>query len=119
MTDTIDPDVQQQLVTYLASRDRQRTEAVNRALATLKPFERRILREAAVMGYVRGAMAGRSRATMGEPRDGDVPADASIVHEVISCCASMGELYPYLAEATEGRRRRITAARRWPGEARR
>lgn len=116
MTDTLDPDVQQQLATYLAARDRQRTEAVNRALATLKPFERRILWEAAVMGYVRGTIAGRSRATLGESRDGDIPGDAAIIYEIISCCASMAEIYPYLAEATYGHRRRITAARRWPGE---
>lgn len=111
------PDLPPELVRYLAERDQQRLTAINRALATLKPYERRLVREAAVMGYVRGAIAGRSRATLGEPRDGDIPkSDSVMLAEVIGACISMDDLYPYLAEASRGRRRRITRARRWPGE---
>lgn len=104
------------LLRYLADRDRKRSEAVNRALATLTPHERRLVREAAVMGYVRGAMAGRSRATLGEPADGEIPKDSAIVTQVVDACIAMGHLYPYLAAASEGRRRRVTRKRRWPGE---
>jgi hypothetical protein len=103
-----------ELLDYFADRQRQRFETINRALATLKPFERRLVREAAVMGYVRGAMAGRSRATLGEPRDEDIPTDPQIIADVIGACIDMD--YPYLAAASQGKRRRITKSRRWPGE---
>lgn len=102
------------LLDYSESRQRQRTAAVNRALATLRPFERRLVREAAVMGYVRGTIAGRARATLGEPRDGDVPSDPAILADVISACIAMDS--PYLRAASNGQRRRVTKARRWPGE---
>lgn len=102
------------LLRYFEACERQRAEAINRALATLTPFERRLVREAAVMGYVRGAMAGRSRAGLGEPRDGDVPSDASILADVIGACIAMD--YPYLAAASRGQRRRVTKNRRWPNE---
>lgn len=105
------------LAEYFAQRQRQRLAAVNQALATLRPYERRLVREAAVMGYVRGAMAGRSRATLGKPRDGDIPrSDAEMLVEVIDACIAMEDLYPYIATAAIGRRRRITKTRRWPGE---
>ncbi|MEU1761156.1 hypothetical protein [Micromonospora sp. NPDC005652] len=107
-------DVLDGLARYFAIREQQRRDEVARALATLRPYERRIVREAAVMGYVRGAMAGRARATMGEPRDGDIPSDSAILQDVISACISMD--YPYLQEAAYGRRRRVTKVRRWPGE---
>lgn len=119
MTDTpaLNPALREGLTRYLAERDQQRLEAVNKALATLRPYERRLVREAAVMGYVRGAMAGRSRAVLGEPRDGDIPrSDSDMLVEVVNACIGMGDLYPYLADASKGRRRRITKARRWPGE---
>ena len=103
-----------ELLDYFAARQRQRGERINRVLATLRPFERRVLREAAVMGYVRGAMAGRARATLGKPRDGDIPTDADILADVIGACMDMD--YPYIAAASEGERRRITKSRRWPGE---
>jgi hypothetical protein len=109
-----EPEFPPELLRYFESRQRQHADAVNQALSTLRPYERRLVREAAVMGYVRGAMAGRSRATLGEPRDGDIPPDASILADVIGACIDMD--YPYLAAASEGRRRRITKNRRWPGE---
>jgi hypothetical protein len=112
----LSPTLPPELVQYFAARRQQRADAVNRALDTLRPYERRLVREAAVMGYVRGAMAGRSRATLGEPRDGDVPPDAAILADVLAACISMSDIYPYIAEAADGRRRRITKSRRWPGE---
>lgn len=102
------------LLDYFADRRQKRADAVQRALDTLTPFERRLVHEAAVMGYVRGAMAGRSRATLGEHRDGDIPKDAAIIFAVVDACAAMSETYPYLAAASFGKRRRITKTRRWP-----
>lgn len=110
------PDLSPELVSYFEQRERARLVAINRALKTLRPFERRLVREAAVMGYVRGGMAGRARATLGEPRDGDVPRDSEMLVEVVGACIAASDLYPYLAEAAEGRRRRVTKSRRWPGE---
>jgi hypothetical protein len=112
----INPEIADSLRDYLAGRGSRRAEAVDRALATLRPFERRLVREAAVMGYVRGAMRGRARATMGLPSDGDIGQDAATLFEVIDGCIGMSDLYPYLAAASEGRRRRVT--RMWPGEQR-
>lgn len=102
------------LLDYFAAREKARAETIEQALRTLTRFERRLVREAAVMGYVRGAMAGRSRATLGEPRDGDIPDDSAILADVIGACISMD--YPYLAAASQGRRRRVTRTRLWPGE---
>lgn len=109
------PDLADRLHDYFAERMRQRRAAINRALATLRPYERRLVKEAAVMGYVRGAMAGRNRANRGEPRDGDIPTDGDILADVIDACIGM-DGYPYLRDASYGRRRRVTRARMWPGE---
>ncbi|MFY1686379.1 hypothetical protein [Plantactinospora sp. WMMB782] len=114
MTDTTSSDFPPGLLDYFAARERQRAETVNRALATLSPFERRLVREAAVMGYVRGAMAGHLDGRQG--REQEIPKDATILVEVVGACISMDELYPYLAAASEGKRRRVTKSRRWPGE---
>lgn len=110
------PEVTQELAHVFEVRQRQRSKAVNRALATLRPYERRLVHEAAGMGYVRGTMRGRIRAGLGEPRDGDIPPDRDILFEVIASCVGMDNLYPYLAAASQGRRRRVTRARMWPGE---
>lgn len=114
------PDVElpPELLSYFADRERQRYERIERALATLRPYERRLVREAAVMGYVRGAMAGRARAGRGESRDGDIPKDSAILAEVVGACIAMDDYYPYLSDAADGKRRRVTKARRWPGESR-
>lgn len=108
------PDFPPGLLDYFADRMRQRAERIDRTLATLTPFERRLVREAAVMGYVRGAMAGRNRATLGEPREGDILPDPDILADVIDACIAMD--YPYLRAASNGQRRRVTKKRRWPGE---
>lgn len=113
----LDPALVEGLARYWAERDKQRLAAVDQALAMLRPYERRLVKEAAVMGFVRGVMTGRSRATLGKPRDGDVPENAmDILVEVIDACIAVGDIYPYIAEAARGRRRRITKSRRWPGE---
>ncbi|MEU8158138.1 hypothetical protein AB0B94_31170 [Micromonospora sp. NPDC048986] len=108
MTDVTNTELPDGLLEYFAARERQRAETINKALATLSPYERRLVREAAVMGYVRGAMAGKHRE--------DVPGDGAILAEVLGACITMGDLYPYLAAASEGCRRRVTKSRRWPGE---
>lgn len=96
---TTTPDIPAALVSYLAVRDQQRADDVQRPLDTLTPFERRLIREAAVMAYVRGSIAGRSSAIL--KREDRIPKDSAIVAEVIACCHGMSDLYPLLAAAAD------------------
>lgn len=75
-----------QLAAYLNTRAVQRTEAVDRLAANFTPRELRLIREAAVMGYVQGAMNGRHRVT--------IPPDEQITREVMGACLSNRDLYP-------------------------
>lgn len=87
------------LLRYLFGREEARRRQVHETLATLTPREARLVREAAVMGFVRGSMAGRAGQT-------DIPRDSDIVHEVVLGCSSMPEHYRLIAAASEGRRPR-------------
>lgn len=93
---------------------RQRAARALRALRTLKPYERELIREAAVMGYVLGRQIGEIRGRQGasalDSRK-DYPSDAAVLQNVIEHCDSTGDLYPYLADAAAGRRRRVTRKR--------
>jgi ABC-type cobalamin transport system ATPase subunit len=75
------------LVQYFAVREQQRDEQVRRILATLSDREQQLVREAAVMGYVRGSMAANPSARL------VIPKDAVIVWEVIDACQAMPDLY--------------------------
>lgn len=114
------PEFPPELLDYFTTRQQQRDARADTAFATLRPYERRIVREAAVMAYVLGYQAGNldGRNGNGGPLDDTrrIPGDFDIVRTVLRHCDSTGDLYPYLAEAAEGRRRRVTQARRWPGE---
>jgi hypothetical protein len=105
------------LADYLAARDQQRLNAANRALSTLRPYERRLVCEAAVMGYVLGRQDGLVKARQGgsilDDADG-FPHDSEILTSVVQHCISTDDLYPHIAEASEGRRRRVTRKRMWP-----
>lgn len=108
-----------ELVTYLDTRQKQRATRADRGFATLRPYERRVLREAAVMGYVLGRRAGQADGRNGVSildTPTDFPGDFDIVRSVLQHCDSTSDLYPYLADACAGRRRRITRKRMWPGE---
>lgn len=110
------------LAEYFAARQQQRDDRANTAWKLLRPYERRLVREAAVMGYVLGRRAGEVAArsaswrSTGQPED-TFPGDFDIVRSVLQHCDSTHELYPYLAEACHGQRRRVTRKRMWPGEA--
>jgi len=84
------------------------------ALATLRRYERRIVWEAAVMGFVLGDRHGRVngyRYATDARIDDKFPHDTDIVLNVIEHCDSTADLYPYIADACNGRRRRVTRAR--------
>jgi hypothetical protein len=97
----------------MARSEQRRAERASRALNTLRPYERRIAREAAVMGYVLGHRDGAL-----DGINSPIPPDSSILIRTIEACDGMPDLYPYLHVACGGRRRRITRTRLWPGETR-
>jgi hypothetical protein len=65
-------------------------------LRGLTKHEQQLVREAAVMGYVRGTMA----------HSEDIPADSDVLALVIDCCLGFPDLYPAMKRA----RRRCSAA---------
>lgn len=59
--------------------------AVRDVLTALTDRERALIKDAAVMGYVRGTL---------HPRGEPVPKDGAIVTEVIDACLAFPDLYP-------------------------
>lgn len=86
------------VVAYIAERDDWRGREVRRRWAALSPRERRLVREAAVMGYVQGV-----RAVPGS-FDVKIRPDREIVSMVIDACSSFPELYPTIYRAGSRRR---------------
>lgn len=86
---TADPQMIERLVAYFEVRDRQRVEEVNRVLGLMTAREQRLVREAAVMGYVRGSMAGRAGIDT-------IPGDAAVLAEVVDACLAFDDLYPVI-----------------------
>ncbi|MEU5163943.1 hypothetical protein AB0G74_30610 [Streptomyces sp. NPDC020875] len=78
MADALEP-----LLAHLADREQQRVDAT---LACLTDRERRLIREAAVMGYAQG----QRRPT------GDL-TDAAILAQVVRACLEMPDLYPVIS----------------------
>jgi len=114
------PDIMADVARMVAIGDRRRTDRANRAWSILRPFERRILREAAVMGYVLGYRSGNldGRSGFGGPldRNNPIPDDVDIIRSVVQHCDS-SEGFAYLTDACDGLRRRVTRKRMYPGEA--
>lgn len=78
-------DMPDYLVDYYVERQRQRAAAIETFLAGLSPFERVLVHDAAVMGYVRGSMH----------REGeDIPRDREIIADVVNACFAHPDLYP-------------------------
>lgn len=81
------------LITYLATRDAQRAEAVTAFLASLTDRERALIKDAAVMGYVRG---------MTHPKGERIPRDGQILAGVVGACLALPDLYPAVCADREG-----------------
>ncbi|WP_326646631.1 hypothetical protein OG884_18555 [Streptosporangium sp. NBC_01755] len=79
------------LAGYLAAQDHRRDDRVNRALDALSDREKRLVREAAVMGYVQGAMAANPG------KRPDIPKDSAIVWQVVDACRAFPDLYPVIS----------------------
>lgn len=90
------------LVRYLAARDAQRADDIESILTALTERERRLVQDAAVMGYVRGKMSGRDEpvpkngAIIGEVVDACLTHRDAILREVVGACQSFPDLYAVL-----------------------
>ncbi len=85
----------ERLVEYFRIRERQRATDVDTVLNGLTDREHALVREAAVMGYVRGRMAGDLPRTDERP----FPSDTAILAEVIGGCLDIPDQYPTIAQA--------------------
>ena len=101
------------LTEYFLERQRERNREVEMTYAAMNPRERRLVREAAVMGYVRGVMAGESNAALRKPGDWSstpIPRDSAIVHLVIDSTFSFPESYPFMNRMNATAHRRADRA---------
>ena len=80
------------LISYLEERDAQRVDAVSTVLASLTDRERALIRDAAVMGYVRGRM---------HPQDEPHPKDSAVLVEVVDACLAITDMYPAINATQE------------------
>lgn len=97
-----DPTLPDGLLDYLRTRDQQRADQVTRRLARFEGREQLLVREAAVMGYVLGHMAGEVAGRRGDlPDHRRIPPDSRIVAEVLLGCAAQSDLYPLIGEHVE------------------
>lgn len=80
------------LIRYLTERDTQRGNAVADVLASLTERELLLVKEAAVMGYVRGKISLSKE---------KVPRDSAILTEVVDACLASSDLYPVITSVTE------------------
>jgi hypothetical protein len=78
------------LLRYFQIREQQRADEIAAVLSQLTDRERALVREAAVMGFVRGARFGC---------DQEVPRDSRILAEVIGACLSFPDIYPTIARS--------------------
>lgn len=75
------------LVDYLTKRSEQRAAAVDNFLAGLTDYERGLIHDAAVMGYVRGSMHSHGE---------EIPKGKAIIADVVNACFAHSDLYPFV-----------------------
>ncbi len=86
----LDPFIPRGLGRYLEVRRAQHEADRNAVLAGMTKREQALIKDAAVMGYVQGAMAGRDR---------EIPPDGMILASVLDGCLAMSDLYPAVRRA--------------------
>lgn len=94
-----EPVLDARLLAYFETRREQRAGERDAVLRGLTKREQQLVREAAVMGYVRGTMA----------QSKEIPGDSAVLAHVIDCCLGFPDLYPAM---TRARRRGWAAATR-------
>lgn len=101
------PTVDPELLAYLEQRWDNEAVRVVDTIGAMTVREKKLVREAAVMGFVLGTYDGHAAALAGERRT-KIPPDRQILAEVISACLGMAEVYPTVArlEGLAARRRR-------------
>ena len=78
-----------QLLAYFETRQQMRADERDAVLRGLTKREQQLVREGAVMGYVRGTMA----------HDREIPGDSDVLALVIDCCLGFPDLYPAMMRA--------------------
>lgn len=91
-----EPVTADEVVRYLASRDRGRANAVLDTLRAMTPREEQLVREAAVMGFARG----RLQCVCTDCR-ARVPSDTDVLLEVVDACLALPDMYPAMARLRE------------------
>jgi hypothetical protein len=81
-------EIPEELIAYLAVRDRERGARVAAALEARTSAERVLMKEAAVMGYVQGMQAGLAS---------KIPPDSAVLRSVVAACLEMPDLYPAIS----------------------
>lgn len=84
-------DLPEGLLRYFEIREQHRADDIAAVLNRLSPRERALVREAAVMGFVRGSMYASGGRKTPEP-----PRDSRVLAEVVGACLSFPDLYPTL-----------------------
>ncbi|MGS2588058.1 hypothetical protein [Streptomyces hebeiensis] len=87
-----------QLTAYLVAREQQRADRVTAFLDSLTDYERGLIHDAAVMGYVQGLMRDRSEGA---------PKDSQTMALVIDACFAFADLYPTVNAELEDRRQTV------------
>ncbi|MFG2001723.1 hypothetical protein ACGFNU_21485 [Spirillospora sp. NPDC048911] len=80
--------IPEDMVRYLAARDREHAREIAEALDTLTPREQRLIKEAAVMGYVRGSLATGARV--------QIPPDSVVLSDVVGACIANSDRFPLI-----------------------
>lgn len=98
---TMTPEMREGLQRYLAAGEKRRQDETTAMIDNLTEREQALVREAAVMGFVQGAMAEaggvRAKALTRESEGGTYPGDTNVMRLVVSHCHSMPDLYPTIA----------------------
>lgn len=82
------PEIPDATVEMFAARQQARANAVAELFGSPTVRERRLVEEAAVMGYVQGTM---------RPKDEEIPLNRVILASVLNACRHQSDLYPTLS----------------------
>lgn len=84
------------LTKYFEARQQQHAQRIADKWAALNKRQQRLVREAAVMGYVQGFRD--------SPHSDKIPPDNEILSKVLGAVDSFGDLYPFLAALPKQKR---------------
>lgn len=85
--------IDEELLRYMDAQQQRRHDRVQATLGAMTDRERCLVREAAVMGYVRGMYAGNGGICT-------PPPDTWVQNHVIECCFGFPDLYPTMTALT-------------------